>query len=97
MLGRPAGSAGVRPASSVGPNQRRSSCSSWASLLARDGSTLRVDLTAPFCGSGYQRHLLETDAVIVVWATGAPDGSSCGEEVEPRHRIRPTYYDGRRA
>jgi hypothetical protein len=56
--------------------------SGWVSLLARGGSTLRVTLVAPFCGSHYQRHLLETDAVVVVWATGAPDGSSCAAAVE---------------
>jgi hypothetical protein len=56
--------------------------SGWVSLLARGGSTLRVTLVAPFCGSPYQRHLLETDAVVVVWATGAPDGSSCAAAVE---------------
>lgn len=69
----------VTSPSDVAPGQSRSG---WASLLARDGSMLRVNLTAPFCGSGYQRHLLETDVVIVVWATGAPDGSSCAAAVE---------------
>ena len=64
----------VSSPSDVAPGQSRSS---WASLLARDGSTLRVNLIAPFCGGGYQRHLLETDAVIVVWATGAPGNGEC--------------------
>jgi hypothetical protein len=64
--------------SDIAPGQ---SVSSWASLLARDGPTLRVTLTAPFCGSGYQRHLLETDAVVVVWATGAPGNGDCAAPV----------------
>lgn len=63
----------------VAPGQ---SPSGWASLLARDGSTLTVTLVAPFCGGHYQRHLLETDAVVVVWATGASDGSSCAAPVK---------------
>lgn len=57
------------------------SVSSWVSLLGRDGSTLRVTLVAPFCGSNYQRHLLETGAVIVVWATGAPGDDVCAVAV----------------
>lgn len=49
--------------------------SSW--LLGRDGSTLRVSLGLLYCTGAYQRHLLETDAVIVVWATAAPDDAEC--------------------
>ena len=52
--------------------------SSW--LLGRDGSTLRVSLGLPYCTGAYQRHLLETDAVIVVWATAAPDNGECAAQ-----------------
>lgn len=52
--------------------------SSW--LLSRDGSTLRVSLGLPYCTGAYQRHLLETDAVIVVWATAAPDNVECAAQ-----------------
>jgi hypothetical protein len=52
--------------------------SSW--LLGRDESTLRVSLGLPYCTGAYQRHLLETDAVIVVWATAAPDNADCAAE-----------------
>lgn len=52
--------------------------SSW--LLGRDGSTLRVSLGLPYCTGAYQPHLLETDAVIVVWATAAPDNADCAAQ-----------------
>lgn len=52
--------------------------SSW--LLGRDGSTLRVSLGLPYCTGAHQRHLLETDAVIVVWATAAPDNAVCAAQ-----------------
>jgi hypothetical protein len=52
--------------------------SSW--LLSRDGSTLQVSLGLPYCTGAYQRHLLETDAVIVVWATAAPDNAQCAAQ-----------------
>lgn len=51
--------------------------SSRAYLLGREGSTLRVTLVAPYCGNEYERHLLETDTTIVVWATGAPGDYDC--------------------
>jgi hypothetical protein len=54
------------------------SLSSWASLLGRDGATLRVSLVKPYCGgNNYERHLLETDAAIVVWATATPNEDEC--------------------
>jgi hypothetical protein len=42
--------------------------------LSRNGSVLSVNLVVPHCQTNYQRHLLETDAAIVVWATAEPHG-----------------------
>lgn len=67
----------VTSASDVAPDHSGPS-SSW--LLSRDGSTLRVNLALPSCTGGYQRHLLETEAAIVVWATAAPDDVQCAAQ-----------------
>lgn len=51
-------------------------------LLSRDGATVRVLLFVPYCGgTPNQRHLLETDAVIVVWASAKPNQNECAAAV----------------
>lgn len=72
---------GVGPAvdpATVVPGRRTSS---WATLVAREGTTLTVRLVAPACGRGYARHLHESDGVIVVWATGGPPTVECAAAV----------------
>ena len=67
----------VASAADVAPSGSGPSAS-W--LLDRDGTTLRVSLVVPYCTSNYTRHLLETDAAVVVWATARPNGVNCAAE-----------------
>ena len=56
---------------------------STARVLGREDRTLRVGLLAGACVRDYRSHVLETDAVVVVWATARPAGGDCvSAEVE---------------
>ena len=51
-------------------------------LVRRDGTTLRVLLFVPYCGgTPSKRHLIETDAVVVVWASAKPNHDECAAPV----------------
>ncbi len=51
---------------------------STSTLISRDETTLRVLLFVPYCGgTPNERHLLETDAVVVVWASAKPNHDEC--------------------
>lgn len=50
---------------------------STAPVLAREGTTVRVGLLAGACVNHYRPHVIETDAVIVVWATARQSGGDC--------------------